>query len=247
MHGEPTLHFPDNESLRAYYEAKYAAGGYEGLRTSGFDVSAAYHHARLNFARNAIIRARPQSLLDAGCGAGLLAISLAGHVHEITGVDIAGNAFPREIHPGVRFLQMNIENLAFSDESFDTVVSVETLEHVLDPIRALREMRRVLRPKGTLVLTYPTINRTAAKRLWLGRRTNISEHLTEWSLKELLSNCVDAGLVVENIEGIAFDFGYLNVLKFAGPAAARAMTEWSLRIRGYANNSLFLGLTLKRV
>jgi len=46
-------------------------------------------------------------------------------------------------------------DLPFSDEQFDTVVSTEVLEHVPDPLQALREMRRVLRPGGFLVLSAP--------------------------------------------------------------------------------------------
>jgi len=46
-------------------------------------------------------------------------------------------------------------DLPFAGEQFDTVVSTEVLEHVPDPLRALREMRRVLRPGGFLVLSAP--------------------------------------------------------------------------------------------
>lgn len=46
-------------------------------------------------------------------------------------------------------------DLPFEAESFDTVVSTEVLEHVPDPLRALREMRRVIRPDGFLILTTP--------------------------------------------------------------------------------------------
>lgn len=46
-------------------------------------------------------------------------------------------------------------DLPFPDETFDTVVCTEVLEHVPDPLRALKEMRRVLKQGGALVLTTP--------------------------------------------------------------------------------------------
>ena len=46
-------------------------------------------------------------------------------------------------------------DLPFRDQRFDTVISTEVLEHVPDPLRALREMQRVLKPGGFLVLSTP--------------------------------------------------------------------------------------------
>ncbi len=45
--------------------------------------------------------------------------------------------------------------LPFENCSFDTVTSTEVLEHVPDPLRALKEMRRVLRPSGVLIVSVP--------------------------------------------------------------------------------------------
>jgi SAM-dependent methyltransferase len=47
--------------------------------------------------------------------------------------------------------------MPYPDESFDLVVHSDTLEHVLDPFRALSECRRVLRPTGALCFTVPVI------------------------------------------------------------------------------------------
>jgi SAM-dependent methyltransferase len=46
-------------------------------------------------------------------------------------------------------------DLPFLDNHFDTVVSTEVLEHVPDPLRAMREMERVLKPGGFLILSAP--------------------------------------------------------------------------------------------
>lgn len=49
----------------------------------------------------------------------------------------------------------DIENLTYPENSFDAVISIEVLEHTRDPFRAAAEIKRVLRPSGSLLLTTP--------------------------------------------------------------------------------------------
>jgi 2-polyprenyl-3-methyl-5-hydroxy-6-metoxy-1,4-benzoquinol methylase len=55
----------------------------------------------------------------------------------------------------IEWRQQDIMALDFKDESFDTVISCETIEHVSNPKLALRELHRVLKPGGRLFLTCP--------------------------------------------------------------------------------------------
>jgi len=57
--------------------------------------------------------------------------------------------------PGYNFLIGYAENLPFSNNSFDLIFSVQVLEHVLDPQRSLKEMVRVLRTGGYLIVIAP--------------------------------------------------------------------------------------------
>lgn len=101
--------------------------------------------------------------LDIACGAGygsdLLAAEGADRGVKVIGGDIALEAvqYSQQHYqrPNLRFAQMDIRRLPFTDASVDTVVSFETLEHVVEGDRFLREVARVLRPEGQLILSTP--------------------------------------------------------------------------------------------
>ena len=87
--------------------------------------------------------------LDVGCGTGRnLPFLPPGSVGLDPSAEVLGRA--RRRAPGARLVQGSAEALPFRDESFDTVVSGLVLCSVPDPARALAEVRRVLRPGGSL-------------------------------------------------------------------------------------------------
>ncbi len=103
-----------------------------------------------------------QTVLDAGCGEGVLSILMAQQGAIVTGVDIsapnimAARRAADEIGLADRltFLQGDAENLPFPNGSFDVVVSSHVLEHLPDFHRGLSEIRRVMRHKA--VISLPT-------------------------------------------------------------------------------------------
>jgi len=92
-------------------------------------------------------------LLDVPTGAGALAQPLARMGFEVTCSDINARDFAATELP---FRQADLSQaLPFDDASFDCVTCIEGLEHLENPFQAVRELARVLRPGGALVLSMP--------------------------------------------------------------------------------------------
>jgi SAM-dependent methyltransferase len=87
-------------------------------------------------------------LLDVGCGRKPYKDTYFSGATSYTGVDYLTERSQPDIVASAL-------DLPFDDKSFDTVVSTEVLEHLSDPLRALRQMHRVLTPGGHLILSTP--------------------------------------------------------------------------------------------
>lgn len=147
-----------------------------------------------------------QRVLEVGCGAGNILEQIAGA--QLFGVDLSHALLDKArarlgdraaLHEGFA------ESLPFADSSFDRVYCSEVLEHVVDPLAVLREMRRVVRPTGWAVISFPNEAlidqvKDVLRRVGLWRRFSggkgayqASERMTdEWHLHALTSEGVAA-------------------------------------------------------
>jgi SAM-dependent methyltransferase len=104
-----------------------------------------------------------RTLLEIGCGTGGFLRMLSGRFDTLVGIDVSSVAVERarkvtSEFPDIKIEAQNIDDgLRFEDGSFDTVVAMACLEHVLDFFGALQEINRVLVVGGSLIASVPNL------------------------------------------------------------------------------------------
>lgn len=101
--------------------------------------------------RSFIVPSGDEHALDAGTGAGTLALALAPLVRDVVGVDIVPELLERAragAPDNVTFVEGDVTNLPFEPGSFDLSCSRRTLHHIARPERAVAELTRVTAPGG---------------------------------------------------------------------------------------------------
>ncbi|WP_328530783.1 methyltransferase domain-containing protein [Nocardioides sp. NBC_00368] len=100
-----------------------------------------------------------QRLLDVGAGPGTITLDLAGRVAQVTATEIGetelGLSRQAAEAAGVTNIDFRVEDvhaLSIQDAAYDVVHAHQVLQHVADPVQALREMRRVTRPGGLVAV-----------------------------------------------------------------------------------------------
>jgi SAM-dependent methyltransferase len=112
------------------------------------------------------LRDEPGRVLDLGAGHGLLSLAAAFRGHEVVAVDLEANAF-RFDAPGIEYRRGDFNDMELGDASFDQVLNCSTIEHFGlggrygsrderdADLAGMARLARLLRPKGTMVLTVP--------------------------------------------------------------------------------------------
>lgn len=173
--------------------------------------------------------ARGRRVLDVGCGDGVLATELASAGAAVTGLDASRDmlaaARRRADTAGVvlELVEGDAEHLPFPDAHFDVVLSVATLCFSAEPERPLKEMVRVLRPGGHLLLgELASGNAWAALRRlkgWLG--SPVWRHARFRSPRELTILAAQAGLREITVTGAIFYPPIGLAARWLGPLDAR--------------------------
>lgn len=140
-------------------------------------------------------------VLEVGCGEGEIARRLYMRFGDVTALDLpdAGLRAGWQAVQGPRFLHADAERLPFADNAFDVVVSVEVLEHLVNPEIGLREYARVARRH--LVLSVPREPLFRLGNLAAGRHVrdlgNTPGHLNHWSTPGFVRFVSQVGAVRE--------------------------------------------------
>ena len=197
---------------------------FSALSQEWWDVDGAFaplhrmSHARMAFIREALEEfVRPGapgfrpfdglSVLDVGCGGGLLCEPMARLGALVTGIDASTEAIAaartHALQSGlaIEFECGAAEGLLARDQNFDVVIASEVIEHVTDPAAFLVTLAGLLKPNGTVLLT--TLNRSAKSMV-------VAKVLAEYVLRLLPAGTHDwrKFLTPDELAGLMKDAGF---------------------------------------
>lgn len=147
-------------------------------------------------------------VLDMGCGAGHASFAAAGQAAQVTAYDLSSQmlevvaaAAKEKGLSNVTTRQGYAEALPFENESFDVVISRYSAHHWHDVGQALREVRRVLKPGGTVIIMDIMSPGHPVRDIWLQTIEALRDtsHVRNYSSGEWLTLLNDAGLVTRNL------------------------------------------------
>jgi SAM-dependent methyltransferase len=138
---------------------------------------------------------RPRRVLEVGCGEGVVLATLTARLPgaRFDGLELDETALEqaRARCPGARLVRGDGCELPFGDQSFDLVVCLEVLEHLPEPARALRELRRVARAGCLLSVPHEPFFRIGnlLRGKNVARFGDPSDHVQHWGAREFASFC----------------------------------------------------------
>ena len=138
---------------------------------------------------------RPRRILEVGCGEGIVLATLGARLpgSRLDGIELDESALEtaRGRCPSATFVRGDACALPFEGKSFDLVVCLEVLEHLPDPSRALRELRRVTRGGCLLSVPHEPFFRLGnfLRGKNLARLGDPSDHLQHWGAREFAEFC----------------------------------------------------------
>lgn len=163
---------PDEEEIAKYYPQDYKP--YEESNSSFtdrlieklekvyYDPNQSWLLKSLFFPLRPLVRGalvKPGArLLDVGCGAGSFLKKMEKYGMEVYGVDFSKVAVSRARTSGLNVFHGSLEKAKFSDEYFDVITLNHVFEHLHDPLKTLRELKRILKTKGTIIMGVPNAN-----------------------------------------------------------------------------------------
>ena len=191
---------------------------------------------------------KADSVLDVGCGTGIVARHVASRVGDhatVIGVDVnagmldVATEIAAESRPAIEWRRGEATNLPFPAERFDVVVCQQALQFVADPTAALREMRRVLVPNGRVAVSvwrplefnpgYVQLAAALKEHVGADAETILSSPFPAWEREDLRTRATDAGLCEPSITIEIGSMRYPSAEAFLHREAASSPLSESIR------------------
>ena len=193
------------------------------------------------------------TVLDVACGGGLVVCAFAATVAHATGIDVtpamldhARNLAQQRGLRNVTFDQGDVTALPYADQSFSIVVSRFTFHHFPDPLRVLREMHRVCRPGGTVMVIDVQASSDPAKADAFNRMEVLRDpsHIRAMPLTELQQLFSQASLPQPRVTAYELRDELENLLSRSFPNPGDADRIRALFAASAADDSL--GIPIRR-
>jgi SAM-dependent methyltransferase len=176
---------------------------------------------------------RSFEILDVGCGTGAN-LELLSEFGDASGVDVSAEAVSFCHARGLENVKQAVaEALPFADKSFDAATSLDVIEHLDDDVAGLKEIRRILRPSGRVLIVVP-----AFMFLW-GVQDDVSHHRRRYTISQLKKAVAEAGFEIERASywNISFFFPTLMGRLLMRASGVRPQSEANLT-PGFLNRML---------
>jgi ubiquinone/menaquinone biosynthesis C-methylase UbiE len=171
-------------------------------------------------------------VLEAGCGTGLILRRVREAAREAHGIDLSSGMLRRAAQKQLSCAQGSVTALPFADDSFDLVYSFKVLAHVHPIVKTVRELVRVTRPGGHLLLEFYNARsmRYLIKRLRpalaISHRTKDDAVYTRYDSLDTIRGYFPPNVEIEGTRGVRVVVPLPQLLKLPliGPALERLET-----------------------
>jgi 2-polyprenyl-3-methyl-5-hydroxy-6-metoxy-1,4-benzoquinol methylase len=155
-------------------------------------------------------------ILDVGCGNGAFLSKMQAAGMDAYGVEFSPDGAKEAQRRGLKVKQGTLEQQKYPSRHFDVITLNHVFEHVPDPVGTLRELKRILKPGGRIIMAVPN-NRSLAYmmfgRFWASLDT--PRHLSVHTPKSMRIAAKKAGLRLNSIRYISFPFQFQASLAYA--------------------------------
>ena len=203
---------PSEQNLPSYYESENYISHTDGKRSL---FEKAYHLVKSIALKNKLHLINSSqntkgSLLDIGAGTGEFLSVAKENGWQAVGVEPSEKAKSIALKKGVSF----VDNTSFlSDASIDVITMWHVLEHVPDVKKQIAELKRIVKPNGTILIAVPNFNSFDAKHygtFWAAY--DVPRHLWHFSKTAIQSLFNKEGLQVIKVVPMKFDAFYVSLL-----------------------------------
>jgi len=152
--------------------------------------------AKIEAALNNTKPSQSQLILDLGCGTGLLFQHIAKSTKLVVGIDISSKILQEAKKrikqlPNAAVIRADADHTPFQNQTFDQVFAITLLQNMPNPLKTLREIKRVARPQSTIIVTglEKKFTQESFVNLINKAELKISTRKTDSQLKEYIVLC----------------------------------------------------------